>query len=64
MIVVLGMSSSNRRRDESPSRSSVGSSKLRMDRQPIVTRISGEWNIFFVAFFSSNEINKNIIHFI
>lgn len=35
------MSSSNRRRDLSPSRSGVGSSKLRMDRQPIVTRISG-----------------------
>lgn len=35
------MSSSNRRRDLSPSRGGVGSSKLRMDRQPIVTRISG-----------------------
>lgn len=35
------MSLSNRRRDLSPSRGGVGSSKLRMDRQPIVARITG-----------------------
>lgn len=36
------MSLSTRRRDLSPSRSGgVGSSKLRMDRQPVVARITG-----------------------
>lgn len=35
------MSLSNRRRDLSPSRGGVGSSKLRMDRQPVVARITG-----------------------
>lgn len=34
------MSLSNRRRDLSPSRGGVGSSKLRMDRQPVVARIT------------------------
>lgn len=34
-------SSSNRRRDLSPPRGGVGSSKLRMDRQPVVARITG-----------------------
>lgn len=38
------MSSSNRRRDPSPPRGAVGSSKLRMDRQPVVTRISGSFD--------------------
>lgn len=36
------MSSSSRRRVASPSRGGLG--KLRMDRQPIVTRISGEFH--------------------
>lgn len=37
------MSSSNRRRDQSPSRGAVGYKKMYMDRQPVVTRISGSF---------------------
>lgn len=40
------MSLSNRRRDLSPSRGGVGSSKLRMDRQPVVARITGRQQRF------------------
>lgn len=50
------MSSSNRRRDLSPSRGGVGSSKLRMDRQPIVTRISGSER-HHAAYHSSTAAN-------
>lgn len=49
---MLGMSSSSRRRIVSPPRSGVG--KLRMDRQPIVTRISGiktNFNQKYLEFF-------------
>lgn len=42
-------SSSNRRRDLSPSRGGVGSSRLRMDRQPVVARITGTVYVVMVV---------------
>lgn len=55
------MSSSNRRR-ESPSRGVVGSSsKLRMDRQPIVTRISGECQFRKRMRKKKNRTTKNVL---
>lgn len=44
------MSSSNRRRDLSPSPRGGGSSKLRMDREPVVTRISGNRHLKMIIF--------------
>lgn len=69
------MSSSNRRRDLSPPRGgvggsnggvgggNVGSSKLRMDREPVVVRISGKFylisNLFDSLIYKINLIFRS-----
>lgn len=70
------MASSNRRRDISPPRvggiggntniggSGVGSSKLRMDREPVVARISGKLNFQIKIFITYTYKLQYTYHFI